>query len=105
MAGLFLMGCWQLFSAAVNTRAFLSYGLPVEIGKYWTCTGLVMGALFLCVPLADLFDPDDVQVLAGVAVVGAIPVAVYYLVIYRKLIDHIIVRREVSGLIKSKHGS
>lgn len=105
LAGLLLIGCWQLFSASVNTPAFLLYGLQQEIGKYWKCTGLVTGMIFLCVPLAELFNPDDVQVIAWIGVIAAIPIAIYYLHIYRKLIDHIIVRREVSGLIKSKHSS
>jgi TRAP-type uncharacterized transport system fused permease subunit len=66
-------------------------------------TGLVFAFLFLCVPLSELFDPDDVQVIAVVAVVGSVPVAVYYLTIYNKLIKHFELRNELGGLVKSKH--
>ena len=95
LAGLFLMGCWQLFSASLNTKSFLYNGLGKEICSYWKFTGLVFACLFLCIPLAELFDPDDVQVLGAVAVSAGAPIAVYYLLIYKKLIHHPELRKEL----------
>lgn len=102
-AGLFFMGCWQLFSASFNTSSFMGAGLSKEIGSYWKWTGIVMASLFLCVPLAELFKADDVQVLGGFAVVASIPVAIYYLSIYNKLLAHLALRNELGGLLKSNH--
>ena len=103
LAGLLLLGSWQLFSAFFNTSSFLRSGLGRQICNYWKFTGLVFAFLFLCIPLSRLFNPDDVQVLGAVAIAGSIPVAVYYMVIYKKLIGHFALRHELSGLLRSKH--
>lgn len=89
MAGLFLMGFIQLVSAVANTSAFLVNGMGRQICNYWKYTGLVMASLFICVPLAEIFNPDDVQVLAGFGIAGSVPVAIYYLHIYKQLIRHL----------------
>jgi hypothetical protein len=103
MAGLFLMGCWQLLSAAANTFAFLLHGRSRQICIYWRCTGIVIAILFICIPLSEFLDPDGVQVLAAIAIIASIPLAWYYLKIYYRLIHHIEVRSELQALIKSKH--
>lgn len=87
MAGLFIMGWWQLISAGLNTRALIHNGLKKQIRRYWLWTSIVLGTLFLCTPLSNVFDPDDVQVLAGIAIAGSAVLAVYYLRIYFKLIE------------------
>lgn len=102
-AGLFLLGCWQLLSAFFNTSCFYNNGMGYQICSYWKYAGLIFTLLFVSVPLAGLLNPDDVQVLAAVAVMAAIPVAVYYLKIYKKLIGHLVLRHELGGLIRSKH--
>lgn len=103
LSGLFVMGCWQLFSASVNTNSFLTAGFSKQICTYWKWTGVVMALLFLCIPLSRLFKPDDVQVLGAIAICGSIPIAIYYLAIYKKLIAHFELREELSGIIKSHH--
>ncbi len=103
MAGLFIIGCWQLFSASFNTTGFLHASMAKQIGTYWKWTGIIMAILFLCYPLSIVFDPDDVQVLGVLAIVASIPVAYYYLVIYRKLIEGLTFRNELDGIIKSNH--
>ena len=105
MAGLFLIGCWQLLSAISNTNSFLRSGMTKEICNYWKCVGLVFVLLFLMYPLTLLFDSDDIQVIGGIAVIGSIPVSAYYYTIYRKLINHYKLREELGGLIKSNHNS
>jgi hypothetical protein len=102
LAGLFLIGCWQLISAAFNTHSFICYGLHKEISVYWKWTGLIMGILFLCIPLSYIFNVDDLQVLCWIGVIASIPVAILYLSSYSKLITAMEARKEVSGLIKSK---
>jgi hypothetical protein len=103
LAGLFLLGFWQLASAILNTNSFLHAGHTRLIINYWRYTGMVMALLFLCVPLSAIFNPDDVQGIGGIAIVAAVPVSWYYLSIYLKLIKTLELRHEVSGLIKSKH--
>jgi len=103
LTGLFLLGFWQLLSASLNTAGFLNNGLGRQICTYWKFTGLIFASLFLCVPLSKLFNPDDVQVLAAIGIAGSVPVAVYYLRIYKKLIDELSFKTELEGLIKSKH--
>lgn len=100
MAGLFLLGCWQLLSAAANTFSFLAQRHGRQICNYWRFTGIVMALLFLCIPLGRMFDPDDVQVLGGISILASIPLGVYYLKIYRGLIDHIHLRDELQGFIR-----
>jgi hypothetical protein len=103
LAGLFLLGCWQLLSAFFNTSSFYYNGMGYQICSYWKYTGLIFVILFLWILLAKPVNPDDVQVLAVVAVTAAIPVAVYYLNIYKKLIGHLVLRNELGGLLRSKH--
>ena len=103
LAGLFLLGFWQLVSAVLNTNSFMRSGLAKEIMNYWKYTGLVMATLFACVPLSWLFDPDDIQVVGVVAVIASVPVGCYYLSIYHKLLEALKLRHELSGLVKSKH--
>ncbi len=103
LAGLFLIGFWQLTSAVINTNSFMHAGHTPSILSYWRYTGIVMALLFVCVPLSTIFNPDDVQVIGGIAIIAAVPVSWYYLSIYLKLIKTLELRHEVSGLIKSKH--
>jgi hypothetical protein len=105
LAGLFIIGCWQLLSAILNTSAFLNAGMGKEICNYWKFVGLVFVCFFLYYPLTIIFEPDDMQVIIGIGLVGAIPIAIYYLSIYSKLIRHFSMRDEVAGVIKSNHKS
>ncbi len=102
LAGFFLIDCWQLFSASANTNNFISSGLCKKISSYWKWTGIIMASLFLCVFLCQRFNPDDIQILAGVAVMASVPLSIYYLSIYKRLINHQVLRNELSGIIKSK---
>lgn len=103
MAGLFILGCWQLLSAALTTPCFLKTGQSRMIFTYWKWAALILGLLLLCIPLSILFDPDDLQVIGVIAVIGSIPVAFYYLLIYKRLIDHLSIKKEIGGIIKSNH--
>ena len=103
LSGLFVLGCWQLLSAAINTFTFLLHGRSRQICQYWRWTGIVMASLFLCAPLSNVFNTDDVQVLAAIAIIGSIPLGWYYLRIYYRLIKHIEAKMELGALIKSKH--
>ena len=103
LAGLFLLGCWQLLSAFFNTSSFYNNGMGYQICFYWKYTGLIFVLLFLCILFSKPLNPGNVQVLAVVAFTAAIPVAVYYLNIYKKLIGHLVLRNELGGLLRSKH--
>lgn len=103
LAGLFVIGCIQLLSAAFNTRGFLMNSFSKQIGIYWKWTALILSIILISIVLSVFFDPDDMQVPACVAVAGSVPVAVYYLHIYNKLIQHIALKKELGGFTKSKY--
>ena len=102
MAGLFIMGCWQLISASLNTPSFLYSGYKKQISLYWIfCIGDI-ALFFVSLWLSKFFNPDDMQVITGIAIAGAFVIACYYLKIYLKLIELIALKDELSGLLKSK---
>lgn len=102
-AGLLLLGSWQLLSAFFNTSSFRSSGLGRQIWNYWKFTGLVFAFFCLCIPLSSVLKQDDVRLLSTFAISASLPVAVYYMVIYKRLIGHFALRHELSGLLRSKH--
>ena len=103
LAGLFLTGCWQLLSAASNTISFLSLSQRKQIWLYWKlCVG-DFALLFFGWVTGKFFTADTTQFVFGIAIAGAIFIAVYYLKIYNKLIELISLRTELDGLTKSKH--
>lgn len=103
LTGLFVLGCWHLFSAAFNTRTYIIIGLSKQVNIYWKWTGLILFILFLSIFLSRSFDQDYMHIPACVAVIGSVPVAIYYLYIYNKMISHISMKKELEGVIKSKH--
>jgi hypothetical protein len=103
LAGLFIMGCWQLISAAFNTNAFLHSGRRRQIWSYWKLCFADLTLLFLCLLSGETFNADLLQVIFWIAITGAAAVAVYYLKIYNNLIQFISLRSELDGLTKSKH--
>ena len=103
LAGLFLLGCWQLVSAALNTRSYMTNGFRKQVNIYWKWTTLVLGILFLSIFLSRSSGSDTVLVPAWLAIAGSVPVAIYYLYIYNHMIAHMTRKRELGGLTKSKH--
>ena len=103
LAVLYVLGCWQLISAFANTTSFLDLGMAKQICRYWKCTGLVFASLFLCYPLSFFYNPDDVQVLAAIGISASVPLACYYLFVYKIMINHYEMRKELGSIIKSKH--
>lgn len=101
LCGLFIMGCWQLLSASLNTRCFIESGHSRPIASYWKWTGVLIAMILACFPLSGIFDPDDAQVLGGIAIASSVPVAAYYIFIYYELIETLKLRKELSGIIKS----
>src|SRR5690348_1126963 len=79
LAGLLLLGGWQLLSAALNTRAYIIHSFRKQIISYWTCTAIILGIIALSLILCILFDSDDMQVPFWVAVVAAVPLSYYYI--------------------------
>ena len=103
LAGLFILGCWQLVSAVSNTNAFLSLSQRKQIWLYWKLCIADFTLLFLGWLSGNFFTADTVQFVFGTAIAGAIFIAVYYLKIYNKVIELISLRNELDGLTKSKH--
>lgn len=102
-AGLFILGCWQLISAGLNTSAFINSGHKKVIVSYWKWAGLDLLVISICFPLSALFDPDDIQVIFWIAAGCAVLIPPYYWKIYNRLIKHFELRKELSGFTKSKH--
>jgi hypothetical protein len=102
-SGLFILGCWQLLSAVFNTKAFVLTGHRKQIWSYWSCCIADLAILFLSWYFAKTFKLDNVQVFYWIALSGAVFIAIYYLKIYKDLIQFFSLRDELDGLTKSKH--
>jgi len=103
LAGLFILGCWQLLSAVFNTKAFIYTGHNKQIWRYWSCCIVDLTLLLLPWLFEKIFKTDFVQVLYWVSISGAVLIAIYYLKIYKDLIQFFSLRDELDGLTKSKH--
>lgn len=103
LAGLFILGCWQLLSAVFNTKAFVLTGHSKQIWSYWSCCIADLAILFLSWYFEKTFKLDNVQVFYWVSLSGAVFIAIYYLKIYKDLIQSFSLRDELDGLTKSKH--
>lgn len=103
LAGLFIIGCWQLISAAFNTNTFIHSGHRKQIWIYWKCCSADFALLFFAWLAGEFFTADLSQVVFWIALAGAAAIAVYYLKIYNNLIQFISLRNELDGLTKSKH--
>ena len=103
LAGLLILGIWQLISALFNTNAFTNSVYKREIRRYWIFCFADFGLLVVGYIWGIVFDKDDVPVIYCIALIGASVIAIYYLMIYKKLIDFISIRDELDGLTKSKH--
>lgn len=103
MAGLCIMGVWQLVSAILNTYSFIDAGHRRRIRLYWICCLADLMLLALVWISEDLLGTGVVQLVYSIAITGAIGIAVYYLVIYNRVIAAISLRDELDGLTKSKH--
>ena len=103
LAGLFILGCWQLLSAVFNTKAFTHSGHSKLIWNYWICCLADLVLLFLLWLFGGSFNIDYGQVVYWIAIPGSVFIAIYYLKIYKNLIDFFSLRDELDGLTKSKH--
>jgi len=103
LAGLFIIGCWQLLSAALNTYSFVHTTYKKNIWLYWKLCLADLLLLFISWGLVKFFDPDEIQIIFWIAIAGAAVIAVYYLSIYKKLIEHLSLRNELDGITRSKH--
>ena len=103
LAGLFILGCWQLLSAIFNTNAFVHTGHSKQILSYWSCCIADLAILFPSWYFEETFNTDNAQVFYWIALSGAVFIAIYYLKIYKDLIQFFLLRDELDGLTKSKH--
>jgi len=102
MAGLFILGCWQLISASLNTYCFIHSGYKRQISIYWMlCIGDIV-LLFLSFWLDNFFSSDEIQIIIWISITGAVAISVYYWKIYFNLIEFILLKNELDGLLKSK---
>jgi len=103
LAGLFILGCWQLLSSIFNTRAFVHTSHSKQIWTYWSCCIADLTIVFLSCHFEKTFNTGNVQVFYWIALSGAVLIAIYYLKIYNDLIQFFLLRDELDGLTKSKH--
>jgi|SRR5688572_32775055 len=103
LAGLLIMGCWQLISAALNTNAFIQSGRRKQIRTYWKCCIGDLTLILICWFSEEAIDADYTEAIFWIATTGAALIAVYYLTIYNRLLQFISLRNELDGLTKSKH--
>jgi uncharacterized membrane protein YvlD (DUF360 family) len=103
LAGLFILGCWQLLSAVFNTKAFIQTGHSKQIWSYWSFCIADLILLFSPWLFEKTFTNDNVHVFYWIAISGAVCIAIYYLKIYKDLLQFFSLRDELDGLTKSKH--
>jgi len=103
LAGLFILGCWQLLSAVCNTKAFIHTGHSKQIGRYWRCCLVDLAILVLVLYFGETLKTDSIQLFYSIVLSGTVFIAIYYLRIYNSLIQFISLRDELDGLTKSKH--
>ena len=98
--GLLILGAWQLISALANTYGFTRSGLKKEIRNYWIFTVTDLLIFFSPFFLKNIFDEDDLDVLVWTGATLGIPIAIYYLWIYKKLIMYVDLSNELTGFTK-----
>ena len=101
LLGLFFLGCWQLISASLNTTSFIRCGYKKNVITYWIFTAVVLLALLICFRATRILKADLMDSLVTISLCCSVIIAVYYLYIYYKLIDHIEFKTELSGFLKS----
>ena len=105
LIGLSIIGCWQLISAAFNTRSFINAGFKKRILYYWLLAIADLSLLLISYSSLEPASEILIEILTGISLIGAAAIAVYYWKIYFKLIDFLSLRSELDGLTKSKHRS
>lgn len=103
LPGLFVLGCWQLLSAILNSYSFAQSGFTRRIFLYWTLCLTDLVLFFFSYWLPSFTGGGVAEILFVTSLTGAFAVAVYYWWIYYKLIGFIFLRNELDGLTKSKH--
>ena len=103
LPGLFIIGCWQLISAAFNTKSFSQAGFQKRISYYWLFSFADLSLLLIAYCSLEQVSETLSQILTGITLIGAIAIAVYYWKIYFKFIGFLSLRSELDGLTKSKH--
>src|SRR5215204_3180814 len=87
LAGLFILGCWQLLSAVFNTKAFIYTGHSKQVWRYWSYCIADLALLFLSWLFEKSFTTENFQVFYWIALSGSGVIAIYYLKIYKNLIQ------------------
>ena len=101
--GLFLLTCWQLISALVNTIAFIHTVYKKQILLYWTFSIVNLSLITFLFLFENDLPEDLILVIFWITFGVALPIAIYYLRIYYRLIELLFLRNELDGLTKSKH--
>jgi hypothetical protein len=93
-------GAWQLISSLANTSGFFQTGMKKEIRMYWILAVIDLIIFFSPFFLKSLFDADGSEVLTYAGAVCGIPVAVYYLRVYNRLIQQLKTTEELTGFVR-----
>ena len=101
--GLFLLACWQLISALANTPAFIHTSYRKRILLYWTFFIADLSLIALLFLLQNDLNENLILIVFWVTIGAALSIAIYYLRIYYRLIELLVLRNELDGLTKSKH--
>lgn len=89
LMGEFILGVWQLISAALNTWPMLRSPYRKQIIIYW---------MLVAISLSLLISGSDI--LITISTIGSFGIALYYWRIYKLFIDHIAYRKELGTLIR-----
>ena len=101
MLELGIIGGWQLLSAGLNTATFTRTGYKKKVVRYWQWTGITLSSFSFYIISSLFFSFDGTQLLLFVILFAALVLSIYYFLIYHDLIQHLQLRKELSGLTKS----
>lgn len=103
LACLYGLAGWQPVSAMLNTRAFIKAGLKKSILTYWKWMAIDLVVIFGSLALLGIFDPDDMVVSLWIGLAAYLGIGIYYVHIYKRLVNLLELQHELGGLTKSKH--
>src|SRR5258705_4791264 len=93
--GLFLLGCWQLISALLNTYSFIDTGYKKSILVYWILCIVDLGSVSWLLIFGNDLSSNYIMAALWIAIGAAVFIAGYYLRIYYRLIELISLRNEL----------
>lgn len=99
LLGLLFLGIIQMISALLNTASFMHSGFKKNILTYWIYFSFDI--VLAITGWLRYFESSFSNTLIIVSLIGGFILSTYYLVVYKKLIENLYIKDELSGFTKS----